>query len=75
MVTLHSQINFKLAVDKSEINKGYLFLGLGHHLGLKLDTVYSSCDKIFQVENFINAVEFVAKIKPCQLYWIDERIY
>lgn len=72
---MHSQINFKLSVEKESINKGYFLLGLEHHLGLKLSTQYSSCEKIFSLEQFIDEVQFVAKIKPCQLYWIDDSIY
>lgn len=34
VISLHSQMYFNLSIDQSEINKGYLMLGLYEHLNL-----------------------------------------
>jgi hypothetical protein len=75
MVMLHTQVNFKLVVEKEELNKGYLFLGLEHHLNLRIKTQFRTCDKMFTTDSFIDSIEFTLNIKPCQLYWLNEEIY
>lgn len=75
MVMLHTQVNFKLVVEKEDLNKGYLFLGLEHHLNLRIKTQFRTCDKMFTTDSFIDSIEFTLNIKPCQLYWLNEEIY
>jgi hypothetical protein len=64
VVSLHSQMYFNLSIDQSEINRGYLLLGLNYYLNLEIFSNHSSIEKIFRVSAFVEAIKFHPKVKP-----------
>ena len=56
-----------MSLEQNEVNKGYLFLGLGWHLGIEIYPSEFSIDKIFRVNSFVDGVRFMTKMQGCSI--------
>ena len=74
IINLHSDNYFQLSVEKGDINKGYFFLGLEHHLGVEIKTKFQSCSSIFECDSFVEQVRLRSKVKICELCWLDDEM-
>lgn len=91
MINVHSQVNFKIAVDITDIYKGYFFLAVEHHLGLRIETIDGGIaeftgrtqhighegkfESMFLTDQFASVVESEVKHKVCQVFWLYDDVY
>jgi hypothetical protein len=62
VLSLHTQILFGLAVQPTDINKGYFLLALAYQLGLELPRLLP-LDRMFKTNKFVDQLTLKTRVE------------